>query len=793
MSMGNQAYQNTSAFQHNTSPTYNASQFKSMGASGVEQSTFADGTQAFNDQAMSHLSVQIMGTENTSFAEQKSLNHARNVAETMSTAATQATEAAIQDSTNFLSRFGSEEFKGEDFSKTLNASQSESLQNFKNHIHDICKKTDWNETQAVEAVIGASIGSPKLLGIGASGNFSSTAARQQAIHDANSIATQTGYSENTEKILSAAQAFTEGTRDTTGTELGKSASSSLNTAKSLREEAMVAHNTVDSISKDMSSSQSKGLTISKELTQEVLEFIAHQPTNPGPDGASGGEIGYKEARRIIENGGDERASYLKHFQEAHPQYTIQSINVAGAQSALQTQYETQAQQHRNDAGIQAQHQANTQDVQHQANAAGVAKASLETRLDQANLDQTGSSKESIDQTNLGKTTLDQKSAESPQKEGGTEGKAQSIKSFVEQQFAETENKIKVGHEKIGKKEEPLQTAEKASQEKTLGVTAVKNLVVSGGEGVLSVGKDVLTAVEKHPPHEASPYFAGWSQQGLQGEQKQASSMENPGQVTGNSQLATVLQSEPSQTPQTSQTHQAGLSQNQSQNTQEILNQSNGMGVSSHNNASTPSVERAEQGRQTQQTKQETSENQHQQVSMSPSVQQIAGSSQPVAASQGTENSQFATASQGGSPQILQTPQTSQTAQPHQAVSSQNHAHNTPEILNQGNGMGVSSYNASTPSVERVEQERQSQQTKQGTSGNQQKQLSPKTPIQSVGKSKSSSTSQEGVSQTLQTFKEEGNSSFKNSDSKIAQSDFAPYIKPPAIGHQSSEKKGEKPK
>ena len=413
----------------------------------------------------------------------------------MSTAATQATEAAIQDSTNFLSRFGSEEFKGEDFSKTLNASQSESLQNFKNHIHDICKKTDWNETQAVEAVIGASIGSPKLLGIGASGNFESTAARQQAIHDANSIATQTGYSENTEKILSAAQAFTEGTRNTTGTELGKSASSSLNTAKSLREEAMVAHNTVDSISKDMSSSQSKGITISKELTQEVLEFIAHQPTNPGPDGASGGEIGYKEARRIIENGGDERASYLKGFQEAHPQYTIQSIDVAGAQSALQTQYETQAQQHRNDAGIQAQYQTNTQDVQHQANSAAL----NQTRLEQANLDQAGSSKESIDQTNLGKTTLDQKSAASPQKEGGSEEKAQSIKSFVEQQFADTNKKIEVGNEKIGKKEEPLQTAERTSQEKTLGVTAVKNLVVSAVEGVVTTGKDVAKAIEELPP------------------------------------------------------------------------------------------------------------------------------------------------------------------------------------------------------------------------------------------------------------------------------------------------------
>jgi hypothetical protein len=44
-----------------------------------------DGTQAFSDQAMSRLSVQIMGTENTSFAEQQNLSHARNVSETKST------------------------------------------------------------------------------------------------------------------------------------------------------------------------------------------------------------------------------------------------------------------------------------------------------------------------------------------------------------------------------------------------------------------------------------------------------------------------------------------------------------------------------------------------------------------------------------------------------------------------------------------------------------------------------------------------------------------------------------
>lgn len=478
MSMGNQTYQNTSAFQHNTSPTYNASQFKSMDPAGVKQSTFADGTQSFHDQAMSRLSVQIMGTENTSFVEQKNLNHAKGIAHTKSVAAGEAMDAAIQASTNFLSRFGTDEFKGEDFSKTLNASDSMSLQNFKNHIHDIVQRTGLDETQAVEAAIGASMGSPKaLMGLGGSGSFGSTAARQQAIQDAKSIATQSGYSENTEKVLAAAQAFTEGRRDTNGAELGRGALASLNQAKSLREEEMIAHNTVDTISKDISSSQSKGLTISKEFGQEVLEFIAHQPINPGPhlmgshlmgpDGSSGGEIGYKAARHILQNGGEERAGYLNRFQETHPEYTIQSINVAGEQSALKSQYETQAQQLRTQSSIQTQHQTNTQTVQNQAKAEGLDKMSF-------------------DKVSLDKTSLDSKATEVSQS---------SVKGFVTKQLKETGNKIESGQKPITDQEQVLQNAEKVAQEKTLGVAATKNLLKSAGKGVVSVLEDL----PKDPP------------------------------------------------------------------------------------------------------------------------------------------------------------------------------------------------------------------------------------------------------------------------------------------------------
>ncbi|MBL8675881.1 MAG: conjugal transfer protein TraG N-terminal domain-containing protein, partial [Alphaproteobacteria bacterium] len=469
VSMGNQAYQNTSAFQHNTSPSYTASQFKAMGATGVEQNTFADGKQAFNDQAMSRLSVQIMGTENISFAEQHSLNHAVSVSRTKNIAASEATEAALQTSTNFMSRMGTEQFKGEDYIKNISASEAKSLQNFNNFVKEIQQRTGLDETQAAGAALGVGLGAGiRFLSAEAKGSFSSSAARQQAIQEASSIADQIGYSENTEKVVSAAQSLSEGTRDSKGTELDTNALASLNQAKGLREEASIAQNKVDTLSKDISSSQSKGLIINKELNQEILEFIAHQPANPGPNGVSGGSIGYKEARRIFEQGGEERAAYLKRFQEENPQYSIQSINVAGARSDLNMQYEAQAQHQRGNVVVQAQNTSNTQEVQHHAKAAG------------------------LDKTRLDKTRLEQEKAESPQKE-------YSIKAAILEQIKNTEDKVQKGSEEIGKQKQILQDAEKASQEKTLGGTALKNLAVSTGEGLLSASKDVADAVEKLPP------------------------------------------------------------------------------------------------------------------------------------------------------------------------------------------------------------------------------------------------------------------------------------------------------
>jgi conjugal transfer mating pair stabilization protein TraG len=469
VSMGTQAYQNTSAFQHTASPSYNASQFKSMSPSGIESNTFASGAQAFNDQAMSHLSVQIMGTENTSYAEQQNLNNALTGSQTKSLSASEATESALQTSTNFISRLGTEQFKGEDYTKNTSASEAKSLQNFNNFVKEIQQRQGLDETQAVEAALGVGLGGGiAFLDVGAKGSFSSSAARQKAIQNASSIADQIGYSESTEKIVSAAKSLSEGTHHIKASDLDNSALASLNQAKGLREEAAIAQSKVETLSKDISSNQSKGITINKELTQEVLEFIAHHPANPGIKNLSGGhidrgQIGYKEARRIFEGGGEERASYLKRFQEQNPQYSIQSINVDGAESALNTQYEAQTQQQRNSAGIQTQNSSNIQGVQSQAQAAG-----------------------------LTQSPLDQQNKENTQNND-------SVKKAVLDQIKDTGAKIDKGSGDIAQEKQILQDAEKASQEKTLLVTAGKDLFNSMVDGFSSVGKDITDAVQKLPP------------------------------------------------------------------------------------------------------------------------------------------------------------------------------------------------------------------------------------------------------------------------------------------------------
>lgn len=517
ISMGTQAYQNTSAFQHNTSPSYSTSQLRALAASGIETSTFARGTQSLTDHAMSHLGVQIMGTENTSFTQQTSLNTAKSLLESKSVAASEATESSLQQVTNFLSQVGENMSRGTDLSKTISASEAKSLQDFTSYVNDIQQKTGLSYAQAVEVGVAAKMGTPEVFGFGLSahGSFSSQAANHQDIAEAQSIAEQKNYTENLERVLSAAQSYSKTKTGTNLAELGEGATSTLNHAKGLLEQVSVAQNQVDTISKDLSSSQSQSFTINKDLTQPLLEFIAHQPVNTGPTssvgagltgdglaqtdsvgtslaGSSGGKIGYEGARRILEQEGPERQAYFNRFQEKHPQYKIQSVNDGQEQASIGPAYEREATKIKENSDLSQQHHHNTQEVLNRGQALNLNwNPSLESDSDfysNSSLKQRKVQESSFPETQ-GQVYLHNTSTSNPamaQTQSPTEEqKMMTLLQTVDKQLNERKKELST-------QENHLQKEREASKKQTLKGAALKNLGKSFADGVASVAEDLPT-------------------------------------------------------------------------------------------------------------------------------------------------------------------------------------------------------------------------------------------------------------------------------------------------------------
>ncbi|MDI9635780.1 conjugal transfer protein TraG N-terminal domain-containing protein [Geitlerinema splendidum] len=386
VSMGIQAYQNTSAFQHNTSPSYTASQFKSMGPSGIETNTFADGKQAFNDQAMSHLSVQIMGTVNTSLEHQQRFNEARSLAESKNIAAGQSMDTAVQQTANVMERLGSDFSKHESDSKTLTSNEVKALQDHHNFTKDISENLGVSKSRAHELAIGVQIGAAKLIGIGADTRLSGSAAHSEQLQKAQAIADQKGYSYSLDTVVSAAHSDMENRNDIKGAELATGAAASLNKAHHLREEATVAHNKMIEASDSVASSQRRDFQESRNLTQALLEYVAKQPANTGPGALSPGDsspgaslgvsnpIGMPRAAAILNAGGAEYEAYVDGFKKDYPTYDIRRINTSQLNQEIESQYQGQSSVLKVDHQIESQHDQNTESIKQKGKNLGLTQA-----------------------------------------------------------------------------------------------------------------------------------------------------------------------------------------------------------------------------------------------------------------------------------------------------------------------------------------------------------------------------------------------------------------------------------
>jgi len=482
VNIGTQAYQNTSAFQHNTSPTYSASQFKSTGIDGTEKMTQGDGTQTFIDHGTSQLPVKEMASVNEGFEMQQRLSHAKNNANSKSVAASKQMESAYQQSANFLSHVGSDAFAGESYNKSLSTSDQKALQDFNNFTKDIKDSGHLTEAQALEVAIYAKAG-VDVYGTGAGGstNFGSTAARQKAIEDGKHIAKTKGYSGNLETVLSAAKSVSEGKNDTKGASLGEGAMSSFNEAQHMRQEEMIAHSQVDEISNAMTSSQNVGTQSQRDTTQLILEHIASQPVNSGPGGGEGEKIGADGAKAIMGRGGEEYMAYRSAFYAENPQFTPQKIDVPKEQAKLNAQYENASATLGSTNAIHQHHSKNIEAVH------GEGK--------RANLN-----------LNAPPPTVNREVSASI---GGSPSTPNaSLKEEIGERITQADAKLKDREKDLKDENNVLTKIVENSKAKTLGRAAFENFGKSSNNGAVSVAEDLGSGnpmpYDKTPP--TSPLF-----------------------------------------------------------------------------------------------------------------------------------------------------------------------------------------------------------------------------------------------------------------------------------------------
>lgn len=372
VSLGTEAYQNTSAFQHHTSPSYNASQFKALSSTGIEQSTFGGGTQTVHDHSIPNLPLKLMASVNTSQEHQQRLHEAQSLAESKNIAAGKSMESALQQTSNVLTRLGSDISKHENYSNSLTSNESKALQDHTNFTKDISKGLGVSQSRAHDIALAVKTNSPEwIISAGVSTTASGITSHQEQYQKAQSIAQQKGYSYSLDSVVSASHSIMESKNDTQGAELATGAHASLSQASHLREEATSAHTKIKEVSDAYANSQRKDFQETRDITHPFLEYVAKQPVNKGPEQASI-PMGMMQAAAILKAGGEEYQTYLEGFKKDNPQYEIQRVSIEENQHGLQNQYVTKSSNFKNDqASLALQHNQHKASIGQQGESLGL--------------------------------------------------------------------------------------------------------------------------------------------------------------------------------------------------------------------------------------------------------------------------------------------------------------------------------------------------------------------------------------------------------------------------------------
>jgi len=355
-SQGTQSLHNHSAFQTKKNAEHFSGQFSHNLGDGAIQVTMAEGRvfSSGSGRTVSSLGTEVSGSNNFSAQLSQASQQEQSLMESEGTEIASGISEASRQATDLLNRISHGENDGKNYTLDTSSAESKSLSNTMRFTRNLQKTFGVTQQEAMQLALGASIAASlkydfkkdrkkgeegknepaaKLyersgnitIGANAQGSYSKEAGRKITFEDLKSFVKEQNYNESIESIQKAIEHQQYGNSSTKDKSLSSAVSVSLEKLRSHRDSYQLHHQKAERLSKNAQLMQTSSFDSRTNLTQDVLEFIANQPS---VDRKS--VLGLEAARKIMDATtgplADKREHYIKAFQEQRTQKIIEQFS-----------------------------------------------------------------------------------------------------------------------------------------------------------------------------------------------------------------------------------------------------------------------------------------------------------------------------------------------------------------------------------------------------------------------------------------------------------------------------------
>ncbi|MBY0281587.1 MAG: conjugal transfer protein TraG N-terminal domain-containing protein [Alphaproteobacteria bacterium] len=324
VSQGNVQAYNTSALQHNFSPSYQAGQFRQF-EGRTDTTTTADG-QHILSVANSNLPMSLNLAETKSQQLSERASQAWTTSQQQMQASSYHQAEAYRKVLDFATHQAHQAQLGKGLSYGETASTHHQASLFKQRAEQFANDNNMTVQEAANLLAGVSAGfNMGFVGMKGEGSLSSQSSKGEVLRKAEDFVEQHQLQETLNKAVQGMKEERFNTSDEEGRRLMMSATASLDSSKSFRREAQASLQEAKSLSAQADYSRSYAATINQNLNQEFVDWMVKQPYN------GKGQIGLDETRRLLSSTDSKHHEIVQHYaRDFLNQHTMNDFMVSPA-------------------------------------------------------------------------------------------------------------------------------------------------------------------------------------------------------------------------------------------------------------------------------------------------------------------------------------------------------------------------------------------------------------------------------------------------------------------------------